>query len=177
MLLSVVIVARNEEENIERCIKSILRETKGISKVEVLMVDSASTDQTVEIAKNYSINIIQLKSDWPLSPSAGRFSGVNNTTGKYVLIIDGDMELLAGWVNKALEFLDGNSKCAAVMGKSYNIYRNQEKPSLDRYAKRIGRTKNKLCSAVVFFRRICLEEVGNFHPFCGRKRKRRFLAG
>ena len=141
MLLSVVIVARNEEENIERCIKSILRETKGISKVEVLMVDSASTDQTVEIAKNYSINIIQLKSDWPLSPSAGRFSGVNNTTGKYVLIIDGDMELLAGWVNKALEFLDGNSKCAAVMGKSYNIYRNQEKPSLDRYAKRIGRTK------------------------------------
>ena len=90
VFLSVIIVTKNEERNISRCIKSVLSYTRNIEYVEIILVDSCSTDSTVEIAKQYPIDIIQLGKDWPHSPSAGRFTGVNNTSGKYVLIIDGD---------------------------------------------------------------------------------------
>ena len=116
MLLSVVVVAKNEEKNIARCIESVLNCTEYIKNKEVLLVDSYSSDKTVEIAKQYHINIIQLGKDWPHSPSAGRFTGVNNVIGKYILIIDGDMELQKGWVEYALKYLEENSKVAAVVG-------------------------------------------------------------
>ena len=167
MFLTVIIVARNEENNIARCIESVLRQIKDISETEVILVDSDSTDRTVDIAKQYPINIIQLKPEWPKSPSAGRFSGVNNAKGKYILIIDGDMELLRGWVNVALDFLEKNHNCAAVMGKSYNIYNGDtSKAMLDRYAI----DKNGIQSIFYvqqssFFRKQFLDEVGNFQPF------------
>ena len=60
MKVSIVIKALNEEESIERCIKSALKSIKGISG-EIILVDSISTDKTIEISKKYPIRILQLK--------------------------------------------------------------------------------------------------------------------
>lgn len=49
MRLSVVIITYNEEDNIEQCLKSVLRIAD-----EIIVVDSMSTDRTVEIAKQYN---------------------------------------------------------------------------------------------------------------------------
>jgi len=48
--LSVIIPCKNEEENIRQCIKSVI----DISE-EVIVADSGSTDNTMQIAKNWGV--------------------------------------------------------------------------------------------------------------------------
>ena len=55
--ISVVIITKNEEENIEKCLKSARMAD------EVIVVDDGSTDRTVEIAKKYANKVITRKMD------------------------------------------------------------------------------------------------------------------
>lgn len=170
MILSVVIVARNEERKISRCIESILVNTRVIPETEILLVDSASTDKTIEIAGRYPINIVQLCPNWQLSPSAGRFTGVNNVSGEFVMTIDGDMELLAGWVEKAISFLQSNQNVAAVVARHYDVYYLQD-GSLSEPCISLSSSGKIFIQKVPYifgssiFRRSYLCEAGNFHPF------------
>ena len=170
MLLSIVIVAKNEENNIARCIESSLNCTKGVQDTEILLVDSCSADKTIEIAKQYPINIIQLKKHWHHSPSAGRFSGVNNVSGKYVLIIDGDMELKEGWIEKALNFMEENPKTISVVGKQYDVYSHSNgiysRPQVGRsYKWRNHLEEIDYVFGSSIFQREAVLKAGNFHPF------------
>lgn len=54
MQLSVVIITYNEEENIGRCLQSVKRIAD-----EIIIVDSMSTDRTVEIAEQYNAKVYQ----------------------------------------------------------------------------------------------------------------------
>lgn len=54
--VSVVVLTFNEEQNIEKCLKSIKQ-----WGAEIFVVDSFSTDRTLEIVKNYTSNIVQHK--------------------------------------------------------------------------------------------------------------------
>ena len=47
-MLSVIIITKNEAENIERCLKSVAWAD------EIIIVDSGSTDRTIEIASEYT---------------------------------------------------------------------------------------------------------------------------
>ncbi|MDP2923946.1 MAG: glycosyltransferase family 2 protein [Candidatus Omnitrophota bacterium] len=170
MFLSCVIVAKNEEKNIARCIESVLNCTKDIKDKEILLVDSCSSDRTVEIAKKCPVNIIGLRPSWKLSPAASRFSGVNNTTGEYILIIDGDMELQKGWVEKGLKFMEENPKVAVVVGKQYDVYCQNNSHFAQPKIGRASRGKDKLQKidyvyGSSIFRREHLLKVGNFHPY------------
>ena len=59
--VSIIIPTRNEAHNIERCLKSILWAS------EIYVVDSASTDETCRIAKDYGAKIVQFeyRGGWP----------------------------------------------------------------------------------------------------------------
>lgn len=173
MYLSCVIVARNEERNIGNCIESIERCTKGLRDVEILLVDSCSSDRTVPIAEKYAVNIVGLRDTWQLSPAAGRFTGVNNTSGKYILIIDGDMELRDGWIEPALDFMNHQPQVAAVMGRQHDVYDLQADASRSPQFRRPGswpKDKNKAQPIEYvwgssIFRRSALLLSGNFQPF------------
>jgi len=56
-----VIISRKEERNIAGYIESVLKAAEGIDNREIILVDSASTDMTVETAERYPIRILQLK--------------------------------------------------------------------------------------------------------------------
>lgn len=100
--LSVVLIARNEERNIARLVESVLRETNG--EAEVVLVDSDSSDATVEIGLRYPIRVVKIESDPSirLCAAAGRFVGTKMTDRGAVLFLDGDHELLPGWLPVAL---------------------------------------------------------------------------
>jgi len=57
--LSVILITRNEEANLGDCLASL----EGIAR-EIVVVDTASQDRTLEIARNYGA-IIAEPSDWP----------------------------------------------------------------------------------------------------------------
>ena len=84
--LSVILITRNEEANLGDCLASL----EGIAR-EIVVVDTASQDRTLEIARNYGA-IIAEPSDWPgFGPQKNRALGL--ATGEWVLSLDADERL------------------------------------------------------------------------------------
>src|SRR6266853_2928168 len=103
--LSIVLISKNQAWNIARLIESVLQATSSIAMVEILLVDSASTDETVQVASRFPITILRLRPGHRLSPAAGRYIGYKRTRGDFVLFLDGDMELLQGWLRQAVQVM------------------------------------------------------------------------
>lgn len=115
--LSVVIITENEEDLVQECIESVFAAChQSIPAFEVILVDSASTDRTVEIAAEYPITILRIPEEHTVSCGAGRYVGDQVACGERVLHIDSDMTLTETWLPRAIEYLDENEDIAAVEG-------------------------------------------------------------
>ncbi|MCP4700931.1 MAG: glycosyltransferase [Gammaproteobacteria bacterium] len=167
--LSVIIIARNEARNIAGCIESVFEAAGEIPQKEIVLVDSASTDDTVAIARQYGLKIICLGPDAFLSPAAGRFIGFPRTDGKYVFFVDGDMKLEKNWLLKAISVLEGDDEIAGIAGKCREINLDEhynpvgEKP--DRYGVgERGGEKNYLGGSALYKREV-LKRTGGYNPY------------
>ena len=84
--LSVILITRNEEANLEDCLASL----EGIAQ-QIVVVDTNSADRTLEIAQKYGATIAQ-PPDWPgFGPQKNR--ALDLATGDWVLSIDADERL------------------------------------------------------------------------------------
>lgn len=79
-------IVKNEEDNLERCLKS----AEGIAD-EIIIVDTGSTDSTVELAKKYTSDIYFFQ--WINDFSAARNFSISKANGDWILILDGDDEI------------------------------------------------------------------------------------
>ena len=111
MLLSVVIITYNEEANIERTLKSVMPLiSEGMG--EIIVVDSGSTDRTVEIAKSYGAKVFV--EDWK-GFAAQKNSAIAKATGNWILSLDADEELDQEFV----DFLTGTSRPSKIGGREW----------------------------------------------------------
>src|SRR3972149_6482557 len=92
MKISVVVLTKNSEKHIDKCLKSII--TQNYPDFEVIVVDAESKDQTLDIIYLRFINKIKLISV-PSNTSIGkaRQIGVDNSQGEIIAFIDSDVEL------------------------------------------------------------------------------------
>lgn len=81
-MLSVVIITKNEESRIEKCLKSVL------FCDEIIVIDDYSKDSTVNIAKKYTKKIIKRKLSTDFSKQ--RNFGLSKAKNEWVLFIDAD---------------------------------------------------------------------------------------
>jgi GT2 family glycosyltransferase len=136
-------------------------------RTEIVFVDSASTDKTADIACVYPISVLRLRPDQPLSPAAGRFVGYHATSGDFVLFLDGDMELCAGWLDKALELMERLPDVGAVTGRVLDCLPEDAsqpvcQPSAD-FEDTFTEVRHG--GGAALYRRSVLEQVGTFNPF------------
>ncbi|HEX6820683.1 MAG TPA: glycosyltransferase family 2 protein [Candidatus Sulfotelmatobacter sp.] len=89
MLLSVVIITYNEEANIGRTLASV-QPLVADGKGEIIVVDSGSTDRTVDIAKSYGAKVFV--EEWK-GYAAQKNSAIDKATGEWILSLDADEEL------------------------------------------------------------------------------------
>jgi glycosyltransferase involved in cell wall biosynthesis len=166
--LSVVIIARNEAKNIARAIESVLRAVAHWPQTEILLVDSASTDETVEIARRYPINIVRLDPCWFLSVAAGRHIGMVFTRGELVLHMDGDMELDPEWVDRSVTYALEHPEVAAIGGYWHNVYMKdgqivgEEDQCRDPHNRVL---EAKYVGGASLYRRAAIQKMGGFQPF------------
>ncbi len=80
--ISTVIIAFNEEERIQRCLESVVAFSS-----EIIVVDSLSTDRTVEIAREYATRVIE--QEW-LGYGRQKQFAVDSATQPWVFSIDAD---------------------------------------------------------------------------------------
>ena len=164
ILLSVIIPCKNEAKNIEGCLASLMPELSKISCSEVLLVDSRSTDKSVEIAKQFPIRIIQLKENWDISPGAARYIGCLQTSGKYRFFIDADMRLVPGFLEKGIDFLEHDQQAAGVAGWGTEYYHEGGKLE-NMYKRPKHKARVELLAGAALFNSAALEKAGYFNPF------------
>lgn len=119
--LTIAVICKNEEHNIGRCLASIFADIGQRIDTEVLVVDSYSTDNTIEIASRYAVKIIRLRENWPHSPAAGRHTAFRHAKGKYTMCIDADMALKEGFLERAVRFMNEHQNVAGVTGRVDHI--------------------------------------------------------
>ena len=101
MNLSVVIITVNEEANLSRTLASV-KPLVADGKGEIIVVDSGSTDRTVEIAKSFGANVFV--EEWK-GYAAQKNSAIDKAKGDWILSLDADEELssnLAAEITAAL---------------------------------------------------------------------------
>lgn len=103
MKISIVIPARNEEENIRELLESI--ESNDYSDYEVIVVDGDSEDRTPEIARNYGADVLKGPGE---GLAAAQNLGWKESDGEAVWFIDADCKLEPDSIRKAAEFFKEN---------------------------------------------------------------------
>lgn len=81
--ISVCIIGKNEEKNIEKCLEPLTH-----YPFEIIYVDTGSTDRTKELAAKYTDNIYDF--EWIGDFSAARNFSLKKASHNYVLVIDCD---------------------------------------------------------------------------------------
>ncbi|HWA20176.1 MAG TPA: glycosyltransferase [Devosia sp.] len=116
MLVSIIIKTLNEQDTIGLAVESALAALVAYDG-EVIVVDSLSTDRTPEIAAAYPVTVLQLVREEDRSCGVGGELGYRQSRGKYVYMLDGDMELQSEFLESAIAYLETNENCAGVGGK------------------------------------------------------------
>ena len=93
--LSVCLIVKNEEQFIGQCLKSM----RDIAS-QIILVDTGSTDRTVEIAKEFGAEVSCLP--WADDFAAARNAALQAATGDWILMLDADEELPAAQHNKLI---------------------------------------------------------------------------
>src|SRR5436190_19264372 len=104
--LSIVVITRNERAYIEACLRAAVAAGSRIDLCEIALIDSNSSDDTVEIASRFPIRIIRLSGAYRVCPAMGRHVGMRLTAGRYILFLDGDTTINPRWVELAIRVLD-----------------------------------------------------------------------
>src|SRR5579864_6772716 len=92
MTLSVVIITFNEEANLGRTLESV-KPLVSDGKGEIIVVDSGSTDRTVDVAKSFGAKVFV--EEWK-GYAAQKNSAIDKATGDWILSLDADEELEPG---------------------------------------------------------------------------------
>jgi glycosyltransferase involved in cell wall biosynthesis len=106
VILSVVIITYNEEANIGRTLASV-QPLVADGKGEIIVVDSGSTDRTVEIAKSFGAKVFI--EEWK-GFAAQKNSAIDKATGDWVLSLDADEEISSAMREFLLLALFGEHK-------------------------------------------------------------------
>jgi glycosyltransferase involved in cell wall biosynthesis len=115
LTVSIIIKALNEEDHIAAAIESALAALHGTDG-EVILADGGSRDRTIELARRYPIKIAQLNNIKDRSCGAGAQLGYQYSSGRYLFLMDGDMQLHGGFLRPALQLLEQNPAVAGVGG-------------------------------------------------------------
>ena len=120
-LVSVILTTKNEEKNIENCLKSIRSQTYPAGKIEIIVVDNNSSDKTKEIAKKY---ISKVFNKGPERSAQRNFGMIDKAKGKYVMYLDADMILSSTVIERSVKRFEKADVLALyipeiVLGNSY----------------------------------------------------------
>jgi cellulose synthase/poly-beta-1,6-N-acetylglucosamine synthase-like glycosyltransferase len=102
--IAAVIIGRNEGERLRVCLSSVLSMRYPRELVEVIYVDSSSTDSSVELARSMGVKTVLL--DGPTTAARGRNAGWTQTQVPFILFLDGDTLLDPEFVAKAVKHFD-----------------------------------------------------------------------
>lgn len=126
--ISIVVACRNEESNILNLLQSVEKSDYDITKIELLIVDGLSDDNTVDRIKEYrntsklAITIFENKKQ--TTPYAFNI-GIKNASSNIIIIAGARFVFSTNYFTVVEEVLNNNKNIACVGGRIINIYENK----------------------------------------------------
>ena len=185
--ISVIICTHNRAELLRRAIESLFAQSLSTAEFEVVIVNNASTDHTVSLAKELirqaaAPQAFRIIDEPRLGLSHARNAGLATARGPYVAFMDDDAVAEADWLKGLLETFDCSPKTAVVGGPVALLWPHAPPswladPRLRRYCslvdlggvrRPIDTRTESLAGTNIAFRRAALEEIGGFSVALGR---------
>jgi hypothetical protein len=139
--ISVVIVAWNAKHYLELCLDSLAKVPPRRS-MEVLVVDNASADDTIEMIEAKFPWVKLIKSPENLGFSKGNNVAIRQAQGRYIALVNPDVIVFPGCLDALADFLDQNPKVGNVGPRVLN-----PDMSLQSSCRRFPTLWNNFCSA------------------------------
>jgi glycosyltransferase involved in cell wall biosynthesis len=119
-----VAIGRNEGERLRRCLASLVG-VPGLGPT--VYVDSGSTDGSVEMARSMGVDVIELDMSRPFSAARARNEGFWRLKAidadlRYAMFVDGDCEVVDGWLARGRAELEARPTAAVVCGLRREMY-------------------------------------------------------
>jgi glycosyltransferase involved in cell wall biosynthesis len=111
-LVSVVVPLYNDRRTIDLCLHSVRAQT--YPKLEVIVVDDASTDGSAELAEAHPITMVRAETNG--GPGATRNLGVRQANGEIIFFLDADVTMHPDAVAEAVRLFEENPSYGAVFG-------------------------------------------------------------
>ena len=120
--IGVVVIGRNEGDRLINCLQSLVGAVKHI-----VYVDSGSTDDSVAAAQMSGVDVVHLDVSVPFTAARARNAGAfyllqKDNSIDYLQFVDGDCEVMAGWLDQAVSFLSKYPLVAVVCGRRRERY-------------------------------------------------------
>ena len=136
----------------------------------IVYVDSGSTDNSVDLARELGVEVVNLDLSFPFTAARARNAGLEHLLQvcpdtEFVQFVDGDCEIVPGWLDLAQQTLSTQPDTAVVCGR-----RRERFPDLTVYNllcdlewdTPIGETK--ACGGDAMMRVTAFQPVGGFNP-------------
>lgn len=111
-IISIVIPAYNDANHLRKCLLSVSRST--YTDYECIVVDDASTDEAVAVAKEFAGKVLELNRN--RGPSFARNEGAGAASGDILFFIDADIEIYGDTLSKIALSFDNRLDIDAVIG-------------------------------------------------------------
>ena len=176
-MVSVIVPARNEETVIGRCLNALLNSDYPKDRLEIIVVDGASTDRTWEICREFEKahpNLIKaIREKEARGKPAALNLALKHARGEIIAVFDADSVPARDTISKAVEKFS-NPRVAAVQGRLFSLNEDE-----NMFTKLVALEENVWNRAIVrgrwrrglfvplfgtcmFVRRSVLDEVGGF---------------
>lgn len=163
--VGLVAIGRNEGQRLRQC---LVWATKKVARV--VYVDSGSTDGSLELARSLGADTVELDLSTPFTAARARNEGFARLLQlvpdiEFVQFVDGDCEVVDGWLDRAYSELAAKPDVAAVCGR-----RRERYPTATIYNQlcdiewdtAIGETK--ACGGDSMIRTAAFQQVEGFNP-------------
>jgi len=167
--ISVIVPAYNEEKNIARCIKSIKNSKYPKSKIEIIVVDDGSTDNTIKICRQLGVKILRQNHKGKVE-ALNR--GIKNSIHDLIITIDADTVVDRYSIKEIVKPM-GKRNIGAVSGVAkvtnkksvLGIFQNVEYAYLQFVRETFSsiiKTSPGICGAFTCFKKESLKKAGGF---------------
>jgi GT2 family glycosyltransferase len=130
--ISIIVITYNKLEYTRMCLDSIFKNTE-YPRYDLIIVDNASTDGTVELIegyKNHHKNIVLIRNGSNLGFAAANNIGVRTSNSDFLVLLNNDTIVTPGWLHRLLFHLNKNTSTGMV-GPVTNAIGNEAKVEID----------------------------------------------
>jgi len=120
MKLSIIILSYNTASLLKDCLQSVYRSDLPSKDFEVLVIDNASSDNSVSLVKKHFPNATLIQNQTNLGFAKANNIGINKSKSEYILLLNSDTKAQTNSLSNLLKFMDAHPQAGIASAQLLN---------------------------------------------------------